>query len=132
MVTIIIRRTLPHRLAEILGKAIAAGEYTPGGALSPEALARTYGLSRTAVREALKILEAKGMINARPNLGTRVMPIANWNMLDTQVSSWISHTPVGEEMAKAAVELAGVVEGHALPGNPLYEQMMQLLNGYAR
>jgi len=39
---------------------------------------------------------------------------------------------VGEEMAKAAVELAGVVEGHALPGNPLYEQMMQLLNGYAR
>jgi DNA-binding FadR family transcriptional regulator len=48
----------------------------------------TYGVSRTVLREALKTLEAKGMIEARPKVGTRVSPTSRWNFFDPQVLSW--------------------------------------------
>ncbi|XPE40463.1 FadR/GntR family transcriptional regulator [Shigella flexneri] len=45
-----------------------------------------FGVSRTAVREAVKTLTAKGMVLPRPRIGTRVMPQANWNFLDRSCS----------------------------------------------
>ena len=47
-----------------------------------------YGVSRTVLREALKTLEAKGLVEARPKVGTRVSPRSRWNMFDIEVLSW--------------------------------------------
>ena len=47
-----------------------------------------FGVSRTAVREAVKTLTAKGMVLPRPRIGTRVMPQGNWNFLDQELLTW--------------------------------------------
>jgi DNA-binding FadR family transcriptional regulator len=51
-------------------------------------LGEQFGVSRTAVREAVKTLTAKGMVLPRPRIGTRVMPQSNWNFLDQELLSW--------------------------------------------
>lgn len=76
---------LLHRL----GREIVGGTYGPAALLPPEAemLAR-YGISRTALREAYSKLAAKGLLTARPKVGTSVLPQAAWNMLDPDVLGW--------------------------------------------
>ncbi len=49
---------------------------------------RAYGVSRTAVREAMKMLTAKGLIISRPKIGSRVQPKESWNLLDRDVLVW--------------------------------------------
>ena len=51
-------------------------------------LGRRYGASRTVVREALKLLSAKGLIASRKRSGTRARPREAWNMLDADVLAW--------------------------------------------
>ncbi len=51
-------------------------------------LGEQFGVSRTAIREAVKTLTAKGMVLPRPRIGTRVMPRGNWNFLDKELLSW--------------------------------------------
>lgn len=76
-------------LAEKLAQQILNGEYTPGSILPGEMeLGEKFGVSRTAVREAVKTLTAKGMVLPRPRIGTRVMPRGNWNFLDKELLSW--------------------------------------------
>jgi len=72
-----------------LGAAIVRGDY-PEGAILPsdtELLAR-FSVSRTVLREALKTLAAKGMIEARARIGTRVLPRQRWNLFDADVLAW--------------------------------------------
>jgi DNA-binding FadR family transcriptional regulator len=65
------------------------GEYAPGDALPPEIrLCEMLGVSRTAMREAIRGLIAKGLIDSRPKLGTRVRPPEYWNHLDVDVLRW--------------------------------------------
>ncbi|MHA8115959.1 FadR/GntR family transcriptional regulator [Kosakonia cowanii] len=76
-------------IAEKLAQQILRGEYAPGAILPGEMeLGEKFGVSRTAVREAIKTLTAKGMVLPRPRIGTRVMPKGNWNFLDTELLSW--------------------------------------------
>ena len=76
-------------LAEKLAQQILNGEYAPGTILPGEMeLGEKFGVSRTAVREAVKTLTAKGMVLPRPRIGTRVMPRENWNFLDKELLSW--------------------------------------------
>lgn len=76
-------------LAEKLAQQILKGEYSPGSILPGEMeLGEKFGVSRTAVREAVKTLTAKGMVLPRPRIGTRVMPKGNWNFLDKELLSW--------------------------------------------
>lgn len=73
-------------LAEKLAQLILAGKYAPGSILPSEMeLGDQFGVSRTAVREAVKTLTAKGMVLPRPRIGTRVMPQGNWNFLDQEL-----------------------------------------------
>ena len=72
-----------------LGVAIVRGEF-PEGSILPsdtELLAR-FSVSRTVLREALKTLAAKGMIEARARIGTRVLPRSRWNLFDADVLAW--------------------------------------------
>ena len=50
-------------------------------------------MSRSAVREAIKMLKAKGLLHSRPKVGTRVEPRARWNLLDRDVLAWYMATP---------------------------------------
>lgn len=71
--------------AELVGR-IVRGVHPPGTPLPPEpALCETFGVSRTVVREAMKILQEKGLVQVRQGSGTMVTAPARWNMLDELV-----------------------------------------------
>ncbi|WP_036114065.1 FadR/GntR family transcriptional regulator [Mangrovibacter sp. MFB070] len=83
------QKNLSWVLAEKLARKILTGEYESGSILPGEMeLGELYSVSRTAVREAVKTLAAKGMVLPRPRIGTRVMPRSNWNFLDKELLTW--------------------------------------------
>jgi DNA-binding FadR family transcriptional regulator len=72
-----------------VGRAIVAGEMPVGSGLPGDAeMMDRFGVSRTVLREALKTLEAKGLVEARAKVGTRVLPQSRWNLFDRQVLAW--------------------------------------------
>ena len=69
-----------------LVERIVRGVHPPGSTLPPEpVLCATFSVSRTVVREAVKILQEKGLVQVRQGAGTVVTPSARWNMLDELV-----------------------------------------------
>jgi DNA-binding FadR family transcriptional regulator len=80
----------PARLSvvviDVLADRIVSGEYPPGCLLPPEpALCRSFDVSRSVVREALKALDEKGLVTVRQGHGTLVADPENWNLLDPVV-----------------------------------------------
>lgn len=72
-----------------VGRAIVAGEMPVGSSLPGDAeMMDRFGVSRTVLREALKTLEAKGLVEARAKVGTKVLPQSRWNLFDRQVLAW--------------------------------------------
>jgi DNA-binding FadR family transcriptional regulator len=77
------------RVVEWIGLRIVSGEFDAGAQLPNEAdLAARLSVSRGGVREAIKALAAKGMVEPRPRLGTRVLPRPEWNLMDRDVIEW--------------------------------------------
>ncbi|MFI5001611.1 MAG: FadR/GntR family transcriptional regulator [Reyranellales bacterium] len=77
------------RIAEDIGSAIVAGRYQPDELVPGEIeLCRRFGASRTVVREAFKLLSAKGLIASRKRAGTRTRPREAWHMFDADVLAW--------------------------------------------
>ena len=85
------RREPAHRkIAREIGIAIVTGHRPPGDLLPGEIeLAQQIGVSRSVIREALRILSAKGLLESRPKAGTRVRSRADWNLLDPDLLSWM-------------------------------------------
>ncbi|MCF2950116.1 FadR family transcriptional regulator [Paraglaciecola aquimarina] len=82
-------KNLSQRMTIELGRAIVCGEYPRDKSLPTEAaLCEKFGVSRTAVREAIKMLTAKGLITSKPKQGIRIQPEENWNILDPEMLSW--------------------------------------------
>ncbi len=80
---------LTSLIARGIGERILGGEFAPGTLLPNEAeWGKVYEASRTAVREAIKSLAAKGLIASRPKVGSRVEPKMRWNLLDRDVLAW--------------------------------------------
>lgn len=108
------RRSLHGRVAHDLGARIAGGDYAPGSVLPNEtALGASFGVSRTVLREAVKVLAAKGLVEARPKIGTRVRPRDHWNMLDPDVLAWQCAGAGLPVIAEDLLEIRRVVEPHA-------------------
>jgi DNA-binding FadR family transcriptional regulator len=83
------KKNLHARIERAIGERILGGEFAPGTLLPNEAQwGKTYGVSRTAVRETIKSLTAKGLLLSRPKIGTRVEPKSRWNLLDRDVLDW--------------------------------------------
>jgi DNA-binding FadR family transcriptional regulator len=77
------------RVVEWLGMRIVSGEFAAGSQLPNEAdLAASLSVSRGGVREAIKALAAKGLVEPRPRLGTRVLSRPEWNLMDRDVIEW--------------------------------------------
>jgi DNA-binding FadR family transcriptional regulator len=80
------------RVVEWLGLRIVSGEFAAGSQLPNEAdLAARLSVSRGGVREAIKALAAKGLVEPRPRLGTRVLSRPEWNLMDRDVIEWHGH-----------------------------------------
>lgn len=98
-------------IARAIGIEIVSGKRAPGTMLDGEIEAsEALGISRTAYREAIRILAAKGLIESRPKAGTRVTPRARWNMLDPDVLAWMFEGDPGRDFITALFELRGIVE----------------------
>lgn len=83
------RKNLHRQIADYIGLQILGGKLLPGEILPNEmALATSLGVSRTAIREAIKVLTSKGLIEVRRKTGTRVRPRREWNALDPDVLTW--------------------------------------------
>lgn len=79
-----------RHIVQSLGKSIALGEYPQGVPLKAEAeLCEEFDASRTVLREAVKMLTAKGMLDARPRRGTIVLPESQWNLSDPEILNWL-------------------------------------------
>ncbi|MBK5565145.1 FadR/GntR family transcriptional regulator [Ensifer sp. SSB1] len=104
-------RGLPARIAGDIGRRITLGELKVGDTLPKEAdMLATLGVSRTTLREALKILSTKGFIEAKPRLGTRVRPAEHWNTLDPVVLSWQGDAEDQEALAEELFEIRLSIE----------------------
>ncbi|MET9650292.1 MULTISPECIES: FCD domain-containing protein [unclassified Streptomyces] len=77
----------PHVLAA-LGLAITAGEYPPGSVLRSDELAQRFDVSRTVVREVVRVLESMHLVESRRRVGVIVLPTERWNVYDPQVIRW--------------------------------------------
>ena len=83
------RRGLHGRVVNELGMRIVGGAWPSGTPLPNEDdLSAELGVSRTVVREAVKALQAKGLVEVRPKTGTRVRPRRAWHLLDADVVAW--------------------------------------------
>jgi DNA-binding FadR family transcriptional regulator len=84
-----VRPNLCGQVVDELGCKIVAGEVKPGDPLPQEwTLCDDLGVSRTVVREAIKSLAAKGLVESRAKRGTIVRDPRNWNYLDVDVLNW--------------------------------------------
>lgn len=101
-------------IARDLGVAIVSGRYAPGHVLANEVEAsEQLKVSRSAYREAIRILAAKGLVDSRPKTGTRVNAKNRWNLLDPEVLAWIFETEPSDEFLKGLFELRMIVEPSA-------------------
>ena len=98
-----------------LGCWIAAGQVKPGETLKVEAdLGEQLGVSRTVIREAIKTLVAKGMLEVGPKVGTRVLPVRRWNLFDPQVVGWLSRSGLPENFVDDLLDLRRTIEPMAV------------------
>lgn len=105
------RRNLHGRVAYTLGRQIVSGEVAEGELLSTEeAASADLAVSRTAYREAIKLLSAKGLVESRPKVGTRVRARTEWNMLDPDVLLWASEQEITSGFTDALFEFRVIIE----------------------
>jgi DNA-binding FadR family transcriptional regulator len=85
----LVRPRVHRDVVAALARRILSGTLTPGEALPNTAqLSADLKVSKTALREAIKVLGAKGLLEVRPRTGTRVRTRDSWNLLDPEVLSW--------------------------------------------
>jgi DNA-binding FadR family transcriptional regulator len=86
-------KNINAQLVDTIGRRIIASDYGVGERLPIEAdLCLEFGVSRSVLREAIKILMAKGLLVSRARVGTVVTPRSHWNMLDGHVLNWLIET----------------------------------------
>jgi GntR family transcriptional regulator, galactonate operon transcriptional repressor len=118
------RRTYPRRglhgeLVHAIGLRIVRDEIelgtsSPGARLlNEDLLGAEFGASRGVVREAVKVLAAKGLVESRPRTGTRVRPRAQWSLLDPDVLAWLAESELDEQFLRDLTEVRCIVEPSA-------------------
>lgn len=110
-------RTLPrgqnltYGIATDLGVAIVTGHYTKNNPFPIESdLCKQFGVSRSILREAVKMLTAKGLLGARPRQGTFVQPEDHWNLLDPDVLRWLLERKVSLDLLIEFAEIRLAIE----------------------
>jgi DNA-binding FadR family transcriptional regulator len=98
-------------IARDIGVRIVSGRISPGRILSGEIQASAkLRVSRTAYREAVRILAAKGLVDSRPKLGTRVSDPGQWHLLDPDVLGWMFASSPNAAVLQELFELRTIIE----------------------
>ena len=107
-------RNLTHQVTRRLGLAIVKGAYSTDKSLPTEAqLAEEFDISRSVMREAVKMLTAKGLIVSRPRQGIRQLPTSEWNMFDSDVLDWILNSSPSLEQLLQFTQFRAAIEPEA-------------------
>src|SRR6266511_2077717 len=107
------RRGLHGAVVHEIGVRILRGELKPGDALPDNGLVDEPAVSRTVVREAVKVLAAKRLVESKPKTGTRVRPRRDWNLLDPDVLAWQLEAGLDRRFLEDALELRRLIEPQA-------------------
>jgi DNA-binding FadR family transcriptional regulator len=101
-------------LANEIGLRIVRGDYPPGATLPNEQKwSQTFNVSRSAVREAIKMLTAKNLLASRQKIGSRVEPRERWNLLDRDVLAWYASAPDRLKFLRTVQEFRYIIEPEA-------------------
>ncbi len=104
-------RGLQARVIDGVGRQIVSGQYQPGDLLPKEAeLTEQFAVSRTSVREGMRVLAAKGLVDIRQKIGTRVRQPEAWNVFDSDILRWHSEVGRGDEIMRNLVEVRQIME----------------------
>jgi DNA-binding FadR family transcriptional regulator len=107
-------QNLTYRIVQALGVAIVSGVYSAKNPFPIEAeLCKQYGASRSVLREAVKMLTAKGLLSARPRQGTWVQREENWNLLDPDVLRWLLERKASYALLREFAQVRLAVEPKA-------------------
>ncbi|UBQ01308.1 FadR/GntR family transcriptional regulator [Curtobacterium sp. TXMA1] len=117
-------RGLHAHVLETLGQRIADGVLPAGTVVRPELVAGEFGVSRSVVREALRVLQSLGLVEPRQRVGTQVLPLTSWELLAPTVIRWRGASPAYFVQQRELLELrlgvepvaAALVAGAAGPG----------------
>lgn len=105
------RPRVRHNVTAAIGADICGGRFPPGAVLPRESdLCATYSVSRTVIRESLKVLETKGLVRGRPRVGTLVCDRSEWNVLDAQILEWMGPDVLSAELLGSILEARRTVE----------------------
>jgi GntR family transcriptional regulator, galactonate operon transcriptional repressor len=105
------RHSLHHYVVREIGEQILSSKFAVGEPIPAEAtLCATLHISRTALREALIVLSAKGLIEARQKLGTVVRSKEHWNMLDADLLTWRFESSESDQVLAELYELRKLIE----------------------
>lgn len=97
-------------IVETLGRRIAGGEIPPGTGMTVADLEKEFAASRTVVREAVRVLEAHGLLSSRRRVGLSVRPRAEWDSLDATVIEWTLDSARRRDLLVELTELRVAVE----------------------
>lgn len=107
-------QNLTYSIVQDLGVAIVTGKYSDENPFPVEGeLCRQFKVSRSVLREAVKMLTAKGLLRARPRQGTWVQPEANWNLLDPDVLRWMLERKFSHQLLLEFLQIRLAVEPEA-------------------
>jgi len=106
--------TMSAQVTRLIGIRIVSGEFEPGATLPIESeFCQAYGVSRSTIREAVKNLSAKRLVEVAPKIGTRVLPFSEWNLLDQDVLSWRLNAQFDERIVEDLYEMRQCFEPRA-------------------
>lgn len=110
------RATFQEQVLETLGRDICSGRIRPGQLLPPEAdLCERFGFSRIVIREAIKSLAAKGLLEVTRRVGTLVLEPNRWNLFDPDIIDWRAESAVSDPvMSRDLMEMRRVIEPAAV------------------
>ena len=103
-------RGLGGRLIAGIGAEIVAGQRPPGSMVREDDVIASYGASRVSVREAIKVLAAKGLVETRQRTGTRVLERSSWNIFDPDVLAWHDLDAIDSRFLAELIELRLIIE----------------------
>lgn len=103
-------RGVHGQTVRLLGERVLSGEFGEGETIDLAALSEELDLSLTAIREAIKVLAAKGLVGSRQKKGTFVRARTDWNLLDPDVVRWQIAAGAGETFFRDLAELRGALE----------------------
>ncbi|MEE1805267.1 FadR/GntR family transcriptional regulator [Streptomyces sp. BE133] len=103
-------RGLHQQIVDILGQRIVRGDHAPGSSLYPDRLEQELQVSKTVLREALRVLASKGLIDSRQKRGTFVRPRSDWNLLDGDLLRWQGQGIPDTGFLDNLAEVRGIVE----------------------